>query len=164
MWLQSSMQSQDGFCSLDRLIRPKHSNDRSNPPEPHSGGVFRLDVSSRQLVDRVWDETIWLRNPYHTDIFARCETAECLEPTRVIVDVKKVADMAAQLIVVFIVIPLDGCVFDRTIHALDLSIGPWTARQAMLCNHRERVVWLGQAIFNAVRGADHVKIHLAKCY
>ena len=45
-----------------------------------------------------------------------------------------------------VVIPFDGRVFNRVVHALDLSIRP-------------RVVWLGQAMLNAICSTNHVKSH-----
>ena len=45
-----------------------------------------------------------------------------------------------------VVISFDGGVFNRAVHALDLSVCP-------------RVVWLGQAMLNAIFSANHVKPH-----
>ena len=68
---------------------------------------------------------IWLKNPDFADIFVKRETTECLEPARVVVGVKEVAEMHSELIMVFVVIPLDGSVFDCAVHPLDLSVRPW---------------------------------------
>ncbi len=54
--------------------------------------------------------------------------------------------MRAKLVVVFVVIPLDGCVLDGAVHAFDLTVGPWVVR---LC----------QTMFNPVDLADHVEPH-----
>ncbi len=54
--------------------------------------------------------------------------------------------MAAQLVVVFVMISLDCCVFDCAVHPLDLTVRPW-------------VVWLSEAMFDLVRGANHVEPH-----
>ena len=54
--------------------------------------------------------------------------------------------MAAKLILTIVVIPFDGRVFNRAVHALDLSVRP-------------RVVWLGQAMLNAICSANHDKPH-----
>ncbi len=54
--------------------------------------------------------------------------------------------MRAELVMAILVIPFDGSVFNRAVHALDLPVRP-------------RVVWLGQAILNAICGANHVKPH-----
>lgn len=63
-------------------------------------------------------------------IFVRRETTECFEVACVIVGIKEVAEMHSELIMVFVVIPLDGSVFDCALHPLDLSVRPW-------------MVWLG---------------------
>ena len=54
--------------------------------------------------------------------------------------------MRAEVVMAIVVIPFDGCVFNRAVHALDLSVRP-------------RVVWLGQAMLNAICSANHVKPH-----
>ena len=41
----------------------------------------------------------------------------------------------------------DGRVFNCSVHAFDLTIGPW-------------VVWLGQAMLDSIGVTDHVKAHL----
>ena len=48
----------------------------------------------------------------------------------VVVAFKEVAEMHSELIMVLVVIPLDGSVFDCAVHPLDLSVPPW-------------MVWLG---------------------
>ena len=54
--------------------------------------------------------------------------------------------MRAELVMVVVVIPFDGSVFNRAVHALDLPVRP-------------RVVWLGQAMLDAICSANHVKPH-----
>ena len=54
--------------------------------------------------------------------------------------------MRAELVMAIVVIPFDGRVLNRAVHALDLSVRP-------------RVVWLGQAMLNAICSADHVEPH-----
>ena len=54
--------------------------------------------------------------------------------------------MHAELVMAIVVIPFDGRVFNRAVHALDLPVRP-------------RVVWLGQAMLNAICSANHVKPH-----
>ena len=54
--------------------------------------------------------------------------------------------MRAELVVAIVVVPLDGRVLNCAVHALDLTVRP-------------RVVWLGQAMFNAICRADHVEPH-----
>jgi hypothetical protein len=55
--------------------------------------------------------------------------------------------VATKLIVTFVVETSYGRILDRSVHALDLPIGP-------------RVVGLGQALLDPVGLADHVKAHL----
>ena len=52
--------------------------------------------------------------------------------------------MRAEVVMAIVVIPFYGRVFNRAVHALDLSVRP-------------RVVWLGQAMLGPVCGADHIK-------
>ena len=54
--------------------------------------------------------------------------------------------MAAELIVVVVVVALDGRVLDRAVHALDLAIRPW-------------VVGLGRPMLDAVGLTHHVEAH-----
>jgi len=55
----------------------------------------------------------------------------------------------AKLIVAFGVIALYRGVLDRSVHPLEQAMGPG-------------MVWLGQAVFDPVSLADHVKPHLAE--
>ena len=54
--------------------------------------------------------------------------------------------MRAEVVMAIVVIPFYGRVFNRAVHALDLPVRP-------------RVVWLGQAMLNAICSADHVEPH-----
>ena len=54
--------------------------------------------------------------------------------------------MRSKLFVALVVIPLDGRVFDCAVHAFNLAICP-------------RVVWLGQAMLNAICLANYVEPH-----
>ncbi len=54
--------------------------------------------------------------------------------------------MAAKLIVAVVMEAFDGGVLDRSVHALDLAVGP-------------RVVGLGQTVLDPIRFADHVEAH-----
>jgi hypothetical protein len=61
-----------------------------------------LGVQSRHLVDRVEDESIWLRCPDFADVFVRREAAERLEPLGEVVGCQEVREMRLQLIVGFV--------------------------------------------------------------
>ena len=65
---------------------------------------------------------------------------------RVVVGIEEIAEVRAEVVMAIIVIPFYGRVFNRAVHALDLSVRP-------------RVVWLGQAMLGPVCGADHIKPH-----
>ena len=54
--------------------------------------------------------------------------------------------MRSQLIVGVAVEPLYGCLFDRAVHPLDLTVRP-------------RMVRLGQPVLDPVGFADHVEAH-----
>jgi len=88
----------------------------------------------------------WLGCPGFSDVFVRREAAERLETARVVVGTGEVAEMRAQLVMAIVVIPFDGSVFNRVVHALNLTVRP-------------RVVWLGQAMLNAICSTNHVKPH-----
>ena len=51
--------------------------------------------------------------------------------------------------VVVLMVSLHCRHFDRAVHSLDLSIGPW-------------VIWLGQAVLNSICLADYVESHLPR--
>lgn len=55
--------------------------------------------------------------------------------------------MCLQLIMVIVIEAVDGLVLDWSVHPLDLFICP-------------KMVWLGQAVLDVIRLADHVKAHL----
>ncbi len=46
--------------------------------ERPGGAIFRrhIGVQSRHLVDRIWDESFWLRSPDFADVFVRGQAAE----------------------------------------------------------------------------------------
>ena len=64
--------------------------------------------------------------------------------TRVILGTQELAEMRAELVVAIVLVSLDGSVLNCAVHALDLTV----------CS---RIVWLGQAMFNAIWRTDHVK-------
>jgi hypothetical protein len=74
------------------------------------------------LLERVKFESFWLGSPAFADELIGRETFEGLEPPTEIVGVDEVGEMPAKLSVIVVMIPLDGRVFDRAVHALDLAI------------------------------------------
>lgn len=77
------------------------------------------------------------------------ETRERLEAASEVVGVHEFQEMAAQLIVAVVVIPLFGRVFNRAVHALDQAVGP-------------RVIGFCQSAFDAVNLSDHVEAHRSR--
>ncbi len=57
-----------------------------------------------------------------------CEASERLEPFRVIVGVDEGLEMLTELIVAGVMIPSDCCLFECSVHPLDLPIGPGMVR------------------------------------
>jgi hypothetical protein len=53
------------------------------------------------------------------------------------------------LLVAIVMEALDGCLFDRAVHPLDLTVGPGMVR-------------LGEPVLDAVGRADHVEAHLPR--
>ena len=80
-------------------------------------------------------ESVWFFCPGFADKFEWREALQCLEPSGEVIGVDEVREVAAKLVMVIIVIPFDGCLFDGSIHAFYLSIGPW-------------VLWFGQTVFD----------------
>ena len=62
------------------------------------------------------------------DVFVGCQAAQGLQPSAVIIGVDEVLEMGRQLGMAVIVIAFDCCLLDRTVHAFDLTVGPWVLR------------------------------------
>jgi hypothetical protein len=76
------------------------------------------------LLERVKSESFGLDCPSLADELKGCEASEGLEPSGEVVGVDEVPQMGSQLIVGFIEVAFDGCVFDGSVHPLDLAIRP----------------------------------------
>ena len=76
--------------------------------------------------------------------FVRREAFECLEATTEIVAGNEVSQMLSKLIMAVVIVALDGSVLDRSVHALDLAIGPG-------------MLDLGQPMFDAILLAAHIE-------
>lgn len=100
-------------------------------------------------MDRIDDESIWLRSPDFDDVFVRREAAECLESASEVVGGDEVGEVRAQLVMIVVMEAFDGCVLDRAVHPLDLAVGPGMVR-------------LGEAMLDVVGLADHVEAHLPR--
>ena len=97
-------------------------------------------------MDRILDESVWLRCPDLADVFVRGEATEGLESAREVVGCHEVRQMGAQLVVVIVVETLDRRVLDGAVHALHLAVGL-------------RVVGLSKAMLDTVGLTDHVEAH-----
>jgi len=82
--------------------------------------------------------------PCLTDVFVGCEPLQGLEPTAEVVDGCEVGQVSSELVVGFVVVALDGRLFDGAVHSLDLTICPG-------------VVGFSQAVLDAVGPADLVE-------
>jgi hypothetical protein len=92
----------------------------------------------------VYSEPFWLKCPDFADVLIGCQAFEGFEAAGVIVGVDEVAEMAAQLVVIVVVIAFDSRLFDRPVHTLNLAVGPGVGD-------------LGQTVFDIVFMADTVK-------
>jgi len=97
-------------------------------------------------VDRIEDESLWLRSPEFADVVVKREAAQHLQAMREIICIQEVGEVAAKLIVAVIVIPLDRCVCDRVVHSFNLTFGP-------------RMVRLCQPVFDPMSCASHIEAH-----
>ena len=88
---------------------------------------------------RIKPESFRLVCPCFTDRFIGCEAFERLQPAREIVGADEVSQVGTELLMAFIMEPLDGGLLDRSVHPFDLAVGPWMSG-------------LGQAMVNIVLG------------
>src|ERR1051325_11034379 len=84
--------------------------------------VTKLDVQSRHLLERVKGESVRLCCPGLADEFVGGEAFEGLEPPGEVVGGNEVCQMAAELVVGFIMETPDRGFLDRSVHAFDLTI------------------------------------------
>src|SRR5437868_13418046 len=92
-------------------------------------------------MDRIENESSGLFCPGTADVFVRGKAFQDLETTGEIVSGDEVDQVGSELVVAVIVIAVEGRLFDRVVHLLVLSTGPW-------------VMGLGQALLDAVGSAD----------
>jgi hypothetical protein len=67
----------------------------------------------------------------------RREPAEGFQSLSEIVGGEEIGEVLMQLLMVFVMVALHGCLFECSVHSLDLAIGP-------------RVIWFGQPMFDAM--------------
>ncbi len=76
-------------------------------------------------MDWIYVESFWFFCPGFGDEFIGCETFECLEPSAEIIGIDEVCEMTFELLMTIVVVSLNGGLLDRSVHSLDLSVGPW---------------------------------------
>jgi hypothetical protein len=92
----------------------------------------------------VYGKSVWLGCPYCADVFEGCEALEGLQPPPIIVGIDEVVKVGSQLRVAIVMVSLDGCFLDCSVHPFDLAVGPW-------------VLDLGEPVFDPVFVAAHVE-------
>src|SRR5438477_7732585 len=95
-------------------------------------------------MDRIENESAGLSCPGAADVFVSGKAFQDLETTGEVVSRDEVDQVGSELVVAVIVIAVDGRLFDRTVHPLDLPIGPW-------------VIGLGQAMLDTIGSADLIE-------
>ena len=70
-------------------------------------------------------KSVWLGCPYFADVFEGCEALEGLETPSIIVGVDEVAEVGLELSMAIVMVAFDGDLLDRSVHPLDLAVGPW---------------------------------------
>ena len=91
-------------------------------------------------MDRIASELFGLEYPLSADELVGSETLQSLQSTSEVVGRDEVGEMAAKLVVAFVVEAPNGGVLDGPVHSLDLSVGPWMLR-------------LGRTVLDVVPGA-----------
>ncbi len=78
------------------------------------------------------------------DVFVGCETFEGLESSGEVVGVDEVGEVLPEVLVGFVIETLDGGLFESSVHALDLPVGPG-------------MLGLGQAMIDVGFGAGEIE-------
>ena len=95
-------------------------------------------------MDWVESKSVWGLRPEFAEIFVGCEPLEGLESSGEVVGSEEVCQVRFELVMGVIEVSLDGGVFDGSVHALDLPVGP-------------RVVGLGEPVFDSMKVAEPVE-------
>src|SRR5512147_2544543 len=104
----------------------------------------RLGVWSRHLLERIEGESFRFFCPGLADVLVGREPVERFEAPSEVVGGDEVDQVALQLLMVVVVIPLHGRFLEGAVHSLDLAICP-------------RMVRLGEPMLNAVFVASTVE-------
>jgi hypothetical protein len=92
------------------------------------------------LLERIEDESFWLRSPAFADVFEGCEARQSLEPSSEVVGCDEVGEMLSKLLVACVIEALDRSFLDGSVHSLNLAVGP-------------RMLRFGQPMIDIVPGA-----------
>ena len=94
----------------------------------------------------VWidDEAVWFVGPAFDDCLIWREAAQSLQSLCEVVGLDEGVEVGSQLVMRVVVVSPDGCLFQGSVHALNLAIGP-------------RVIWLGQTMFDAIFTTDAIE-------
>ena len=95
-------------------------------------------------MDWVESKFIWCLRPEFAEVFVGREAFEGLESPGEVVGVEEVVQVRFELVVGVVEVSLDGGVFDGSVHAFDLPIGPG-------------MVGLGQPVFDSMNETEPVK-------
>ena len=95
-------------------------------------------------MDWVESKPICLLGPEFAEVFVGREAFECFESSGEVVGFEEVGQVRFELVVGVVKVSLDGGVFDGSIHALDLPVGPG-------------VVGPGQPVLDSLKVADSVE-------
>jgi hypothetical protein len=105
-------------------------------------------------MDWIEDESIRLFCPCLADVFVGCQALEGLEPASKVVGRDEVGEVAAQLVVGFVIVALDRRLFEGARHVAD-QLRPRWPKLAMLMDDSEHDV-LAYMIFP---GQHRTKLH-----
>lgn len=95
-------------------------------------------------MDWVESKSICFLGPEFAEVFVGREAFECFETSDEVVGFEEVGQVRFELVVGVVEVSLDGGVFDGSIHALDLPVGPG-------------VVGLGESVLDSMKVADPVE-------
>ena len=73
-------------------------------------------------------ESLWFFCPYRADVFVRYESFESLESSGEVVGTDEVGEMLPEVFMGLVVEAFDGSLFEGSVHAFDLSVGPGVLR------------------------------------
>ena len=92
------------------------------------------------MLERIENESFWLRSPAFADVFERREALQSLEPASEVIGCDEVREMLSKLLMALVVEALDCGFLDGPVHSFDLSVGPG-------------VLWFGQPMVDIVSSA-----------